>query len=164
MSYVIVTSMSVSNNGKDIYVTGDDNNVFPKDYKRLKFNGELIDLLYDLWGGSLQPTRSANNGKAYYISRIIVDEIKVGWGEGNSSERVRTIIREKRLEQLFLRLWNNKTKSKERYKVMYGNSCVIKIKKYGFSYGSGNCKIFNFYQAMNTVNDNKKRNLQMVKI
>ena len=92
MSYVIATSISVNKNGNEIFVTGDDNNVFPKDYKRMKFNGTLSDLIYDLWGGNLQPTRSANGGKALYIARVMSEQIQVGWGQ--DSERVKEIIKE----------------------------------------------------------------------
>ena len=162
MSYVIATSISVNKNGNEIYVTGDDNNVFPKDYTRHKFNGNLVDLIYDLWGGNIQPINSANGGKALYIERIMSNKINVGWG-GSSGDKVREIIREKELDKLFLRLWNDKTKANKKYKVMYGDSCIMRVSKYGFRYGSGNCKIFNFYQASNLVNSSSK-NLQMVRV
>lgn len=163
MSYFILTSLSINNNGNDIFVTGDDNNVFPKDYTRSKYGGNLYDLIYDFWSGGIQPTKSANNGKALYLSRLMSESIGVGWGVERNE--VYEIIKSKRLDVLFLQVWNDRNKSNETYKVMYGDSCVTSLTKYGFKYSKySKCKIFNYYQAKNIIADNEKQNLKMIKM
>lgn len=156
MSYAILQSMSIDKDG-NIFVTVEDNNVFPKEYERVRYTGNINDLVYDFMSGNIQPQWSANNGKVLYIVNQMRENLK-----GFSDDAIKT---SPKVAFAFKQMWRD-SKANENYIVKFQDYYITAKKKYGFQYSpnQNSAKVFNFYQASNLLYDNPRNNLKMMRV
>jgi hypothetical protein len=155
MSYYKLQGMSIDKDGK-IYVRVASNNVTPKDYERTLYTGTINDFVYDLMGGMIQPTPSANDGKIMYIKNMMYAEI------GNMSmEQVKT---SPKVAVVFKQLWRD-SKASEMYIVKINDNYVTEKTRNGIRYTpyKEGAKEFNFYRASNMVFDFPRYDLKLIK-